>query len=454
MRLSKYTIFYDDYPAKDECLALNTRTQAVVVVGRELKEIMERLPKNGQPAGSPALMQDNLTPETYQLLNQLEDSGILVQDNVDEEKLMRNWFNRIKYQSGTLTSMILTTYNCNFACEYCFEEAVKRHLSMSDETTFRTIQWLKDEVNKRHPSALRLIFYGGEPFLNPVPIMAIGEAMNRFARDKGIKFSFSAITNGSLINMALIGELRRVGLNSLRVTLDGTPEVHNKRRPFLSGHGTFDTIMENIRDVAGIVRVDIAGNFDKENMSSLIGMLDLLKARGLDKKIGTVMFAPVMARMGTENGTIEQTGCSCLSNEMMDDALVLRRETIKRGFRVDPAVAVSACPMTRDGSMAVIDPKGDIYKCAGFVGRDEFCVGNIWDDKLNQRNIDFISLPSPLDEVKCRDCKFLPMCGGGCHFSAQLRHGDYTQMSCEKEYYERAFPEILKMEYARGALAG
>lgn len=447
MKLSRYTLFYEDYPAKDEYLAYNTRTQGLAVVGRQLKEILERLPQNG-----------NLTDETYQLLKQLEDSGLLVKDDADEDKLVAGWFEQIKHASATFTGMVLTTYNCNLACEYCFEDSIKRHISMNDDTTFRTLEYLKSEITRRQQRGLlqkvRLIFYGGEPFLNPVPIMAIGEELNRFAKEKGIKrFSFSAITNGTLINTALIKELARVGLTNLRITLDGTPAVHNQRRPFRNGYGTFEEIVQNIEAISGIVRVDLAANFDRTNSKNLVEMMDLLKARGLDKKIGMLLLAPVMARMSVEASAIEATGCTHLSSELMADGLELRRAAIKRGFRVQPATGVNACPMTQDGSMLVIDPTGDIYKCAGFVGRAEFCVGNIRDGHLNRRNDEFMGMHSALDEAECRQCKFLPMCWGGCRFSAQLRHRDYAKISCEKAYYEQAFPELLKMDYARGALA-
>ncbi|MBI4712938.1 MAG: SPASM domain-containing protein [Planctomycetes bacterium] len=443
MRLSRYTLFYDNFPAPDESLAYNTRTQGIAVVGQELKEVLEHLPQNG-----------NLSDETYQLLNQLADSGLLVNDDADEDKILEQWLDGIKHASSKFTAMLLTTYNCNLACEYCFEESVKRHLYMNDDVTFRTLEYLKQEITRRHPQKVRLIFYGGEPFLNPVPIMAIGEELGRFVKEKGIKrFSFGAITNGTSINTALIGELRQVGLTNLRITLDGTSEIHNKRRPFRNGYGTFDEIVQNIEAVSDIVRVDIAANFDRTNTKSLIEMMDWLKARGLDQKIGTLLLAPVMARMGVEASAIEQTGCSHLSGELMAEGLELRRAAIARGFRVQPATGVNGCPMTQDGSMLVIDPQGDIYKCAGFVGRAEFCIGNIADKQLNHRHTEFMAMHSALDEPDCRKCVYLPMCSGGCRFSAQLRHQDYTRISCEKPYYEQAFPEMLKMDYARGALA-
>lgn len=441
MRLSKYTVFYDNYPGDGDCLALNTRTQSVAVINRQFREVLERLPKNG-----------NLTEQDYEYLNQLQELGILVGDEVDETRLLRHWFNQIKYRTATITAMILTTYDCNFACGYCFEEAVKCHKPMDTATTLKTIAWLKQEVLHKRPKSLRLVFYGGEPFLNPAPILEISDDLNKWCKDRQVRFSFGIITNGSLLNTALLNELRTVGLTNIRVTLDGTAEMHDKRRPFRNGHGTFDMIMRNISAAADIVRVDIGGNFDRANLPDLYNLLDLLEAKGLSRKIGTLTFAPVMARMGAGNSTVEYTGCTALSTDLTREAMKLRREVIRRGYRVEKGINIMTCPMTRDGAMVVIDPAGDIYKCAAFVGRPDFVVGNVKDTNLNYRNIEFMLMEPPVDDARCRECKFLPMCGGGCRFSAQLQHQDCAHIACEKEYYEKILPDMLKMEYERGAI--
>lgn len=452
MRLSKFTVFYDNCPSDDKCLALNTRTQSVAVINRQTRDILERLPKNGQPAGNPALMRENLTAQDYQYLNSLQELGILVNDGVDEARLLKHWFNQIKYRSRSLTAIILTTYDCNFACQYCFEEAVKCHKPMDADTALKTIAWLKQEVVQKRPASLRLIFYGGEPFLNPGPMLEIPTELSKWCKERAVKFSFGIITNGSLLNTALLGELKTLGLSNLRVTLDGTAEVHDQRRPFRSGHGTFDVIMRNISAVADTVRVDIGCNFDHDSLPSLYKLLDVFEAKGLSKKLGTISFAPVMARMGAETSAIEFTGCTSLSSDLTREGLQLRREVIRRGYKVEKGINIMTCPMSREGALSVIDPVGDIYKCAAFVGRPDFVVGNVRDNNLNYRNVEFMLIDAPLDEADCRDCKFLPMCGGGCRFSAQLRHNDCAHTACEKEYYEKIMPEMLRMEYERGAL--
>ena len=494
MKLSKYTVFYDNYPTPGEYLALNTRTQSVVVLNQQLKDLLDRLPGNGNgkvqnkvaegfslpsPTGlepadgninasvtspdngnlkvsSTTVAKTNpktlFSPEEQALLDQLKELGMVLEDDVDELRVLKHWFDQLKYTSPTMTATILTTFQCNLACTYCFEEGVDKHQNMNEQTTKEVISWLKHQVATKRPDTLKLVFYGGEPLLNAVPIYEIGEEMYRWCKNARVKFSFGIITNGTMLNPVMIEEFTKLGLTSIRITLDGPPKEHNKNRPFRNGHGSFDLIIKNIHGVIDKVQVDLGGNFNRENLGSFYRLLDILENNGFKEKLGPMLFAPIIARIGADNKSIDMTGCTSLSHDLMEEGLKLRWEVIRRGFKVTPGMNITTCPMSRDNAMVVIAPNGDIYKCAAFVGRTDFVVGNVRDEQLNYRAIKFMTMHSALEEDKCLDCAYLPMCGGGCRFSSHLEHQDYNQITCDKEYYEKIFPEILKMEYERGAL--
>jgi uncharacterized protein len=461
MKLSRFTLFYDNYPKADEALIYNTRTQSVIQLDPPARAFINKI--KSEPPVDCCL----LSTKEQEYLAIATENGMIIDDNVDEDKVLEHWFNRIKYQTDKLQATILTTYKCNFACTYCIEERVKQPKNLEPQTVSHIIQWLCKKVEEKRPKSLRLMFYGGEPLMNQQPIMAIASAMKAWltqaetnpARSPlkqtsyGARFSFGMITNGSLVNPEVVASLKPLGLTGLSITLDGTKEMHDKRRPYLDGRGSFNKIVENISSVADEVAVDINGNFDRGNLVSLYQLLDYLEEKGLSKKVRRLVFAPVINRMGENKGGVintEAVGCHSLSGEMGEEAFKLRKEIIRRGYGVDPAVVIMSCPMGHDDSMVVIDPYGDIYKCAAFVGRKEFSVGNVSDNgNLNYRNTELMTI-NPWKE--CKDCAYVPMCGGGCRFMAQLKHSDYTKVSCDKEYYEKLFPELLKMEFERGAL--
>ena len=464
LKLSRHTLFYNDYPKPGEYLVFNTRTQAIMELNQQVKDLIERVTSSpmGNTPLNPLLLEGTcmgksplergrgVSSEEQDYINTLKDSGIIIEDNVDETKILEHWFNQIKYQSKTLDVTILTTYQCNFACVYCFEERVKQNKSLDQTTAAQIIEWLKHKVEEKRQEVLRVVFYGGEPLMNPRAILDISQTLNNWCSEKGIKFVFGIVTNGSLIKENLVDEMLKSGLTSIRVTLDGDCEHHDRNRPFLDGRGSFDTIIKNISAVIDKVKIEISGNFDKNNIGSFSALLDYLEQKGLSGKISKMLFAPVVARLG-EVGTpsVEMVGCHSLSNELSDDALGLRRELIERGYNVDPAAVVTSCPMGHDNSMVVIDPYGDIYKCQAFVGRQEFSIGNVSENSFNYRQIEFMTANT---WKQCLDCVYVPMCGGGCRFMAQLKHSDYSRVACDIDYYKNIFPELLKMDYERGAL--
>ena len=290
--------------------------------------------------------------------------------------------------------------------------------------------------------------------MNTKAIFDIAGVLAPWAKKKNIRFNFSITTNGSLLKPELVSKLVKIGLIGVRVTLDGEKELHNKRRPYLDGRGTFDAIIKNIGAVADKIMVEICANFDKENIKNLYKLLDYLDKQKLNRKIKDVCFAPVTARLG-DNGnsgsapSVEMVGCHTLAGELAKEALKLRREVIRRGYDVDRAAIVSNCPMEQDYTMIVVDPYGDIYKCAGFVGHKEFSVGHVSELSFNHRHAEFMAM-NPWKE--CGDCVYVPMCAGGCRLMAQMKHGDCSKPFCDKEYYKKVFPELLKMDYERGAL--
>ncbi|MBI5778923.1 MAG: SPASM domain-containing protein [Planctomycetes bacterium] len=478
MKLSKYTVFYGN---NGDSLVYNTRTQGVlrihphtngigVGVNKEVRDFIGKIISNGV----------SLSPEEQQCLNTLKDSGIIVDKETDEDKVLESWFDEIKFRPRPLHATILTTFKCNFACTYCFEEGVKEQQTMDDQTADQVIAYLKHKAEEKQSPKIRLMFYGGEPLMNPAAIIKIASALQQWTAEKGIKFSFGMITNGSLVRKDIIERLTPLGLTSIRITLDGDKEVHDRRRPYLDGRGSFETIMANIMSITGMevhphtnsigvgVKVELGANFDRANIAGLHRLLDYLEQKGLNKRIARVLFAPVVSRLGPspilspegrgkgEGGadrvrgiTVEPVGCHKLSGELAEEGIKLEKELIQRGYRTPSSVKVNACPMTMDDSMLVIDPAGDIYKCEAFVGREQFCIGNVRERRFNHRYAEFLAL-KPWKE--CGDCAYVPMCGGGCRYIAQLKHSDYTKPACDKEYYEKIFPQLLKMDYERGAL--
>ena len=68
----------------------------------------------------------------------------------------------------------------------------------------------------------------------------------------------------------------------------------------------------------------------------------------------------------------------------------------------------------------VIGPSGDIFKCWNSLGRAGEAIGHVARgcDTSKNKWLEF----QPREDAECRECKFLPVCQGGCA-DVQLRTG-------------------------------
>jgi uncharacterized protein len=435
VKSSKFNIFIPSFPDQGEFLVFNTFTDSRVIINEELKKAMER-------AGE----KSPLNEDEINRLNQLRELGIMVDDEVDEDQELEYWFHKFRYDPSILSVTILTTYACNLGCTYCFQEAFHSPSSMSRETSRKVIRWISGKLRIISPLEIELVFYGGEPLLNPEAIRIISREMSEITNPMGIQLNISIITNGVLLNSQLVDFLLPLGLKEIKVTLDGDREAHDAKRPHRNGEGTFDIILRNLSQLKGKVPISVGGNFDDSNKESIPSLLDLLVERGFNGNLKRVGFKPIFSSL--DNGRFPQNLLNpCTFSDInIEDLLWLRKETQRRGLPCHEGIALGPCEAAREHAYT-IDPFGKIYKCPGSAGMDKFAIGNINEDELNYRNTQFMTF-DPCEI--CRGCPYVPICGGGCRMSAHIKKGDFRDIACERKYFDRAAPEIVKYEYLAG----
>jgi len=435
VRGSKFNIFIPSFPDKGEFLVFNTFTDSRVVINEELKKAMERAEEKSPVNG-----------DEIDYLNQLRELGIMVDDEVDEDRELQEWFQRFRYDSSILSITILTTYACNLRCTYCFQEGLRSPSVMGRGTGVKVIRWISEKLHAVSPRVLELGFYGGEPLLNPKAIHIISKEMSEITKPVGIQLNISIITNGVLINGELVDSLLPLGLKEIKVTLDGDQEAHDAKRRHPNGRGTFDTILGNLLQVKEKVPISIGGNFDDSNKGSIPRLLDLLQEHGFNGHLKRVGFKPIFSSLASANRTGSPFNTCTFSDINVEDMLWLRKETERRGFPCESGIALGPCEAARENAYT-IDPLGKIYKCPGSAGMDQFVIGDINEDELNYRNTQFMTFdPCQI----CRDCPYIPLCGGGCRMGAYIKKGDFQDIACERRYFDKTATEIVKYEYLAG----
>lgn len=367
--------------------------------------------------------------------------GILTPDRFAERHRMRSIFHAQR-DNSPFNAVVVLNLDCNLACTYCYEGAFRGKHYMNGETAALLVETIRRErITQGQP--VRLTLYGGEPLLSLDLIRSIALPLREAALKQGVRFSFSLVTNGTLLSRTCAEELAGLGLNGAKVTLDGPAELHNQSRPFLSGRGSYETILRNVLEVHDIVPLQLGGNFTRETYRHFPRMLDDLLDLGIDPaRIGSVLFAPVVPRAGELGVTDFNNGCACSYEPwLMEAGLYLREETLKRGF---PALKpkLSACMVELEQNL-VISHQGSYYKCPAFMADPGLRIGSLSEgigDYRQSHNLDLWKTE------ECLACAYLPLCFGGCRQMTLLRTGTISAVDCRREYYDAVLENVIRQD--------
>lgn len=443
MRFSNNTIIVDQYPSPEEDLLYNTRTQALVKVPSELRTVVENF--------------EEVTAEVkshyIEDLDALHDMGLVVDDEGEDLQKLKNHMVQLRTSVNQkyLPVTILTTMSCNLKCVYCFEESTRTNEKMTESVQKQVESWLKVKLIEQQYQKLFITFYGGEPLANKPAIDEIAGHMQAWCRSKGLDFNFMLQTNGYLMTSELIDRYKQLGLSSVRISVDGVGEEHDKNRPLRKGGGTFDVIMRNIQSCCDQIPIGISVSYDSDNVTKIERLLDYFSELGILHKLGRFLFSPVHATLGPSGNSEFIQNSSCMCN-YEDDNLVAANQKIhaymsKYGLSMKSGMSTSVCPVTREEGGMTIDQKGYLYKCNSMLGHPEFSTGHISEQQYNKQHQEFLSLDvwrqCPVD------CTYMPMCSGGCRLSSFLKNQNFKRPTCHKPYLNRMARDLIIKDYEK-----
>jgi uncharacterized protein len=450
MQLSKYTLIVNDHPGVGEHLVYNTRTQALLKINQRLRDILDTFDlQQSNKQRFPITEYERHEDELKSLLQM----GVLVEDETDEIQRFDRFMEQRKYgvDHSNFTVSILTTYNCNFACTYCFEESTRTSSQrLADVTSDMIMSWLKKKLKKLQVKQLTINYYGGEPLLNLHAIEYISGHMKAWCESRDMDFKMALQTNGALLTPELVDKYILLGLKSARVSVDGIKEVHDRQRPMRgSGEGTFDVVIKNLISAVDKIKISIAAGYDKGDPSGILALLDYLDKIGVLKKLDNFMHSPIHPTLGPKGDEGAIVGTSCMTN-YETDTLLSATKTIKdalrdKGFQVGSGLSVAMCPLTRDEGGVTVDTNGLLFKCNSMLGHPELAIGDVREDEYNEKQKEFMATDN---WKKCdSDCSYAPICNMGCRLFAFFKTQDWRAKSCEREYMDEFMPRAIKFEY-------
>lgn len=442
-------------PGRDEVFLMNTLSQAQLLVSSDVARLLDEFPR--------AAAQQPLPSESAEAVRTLFEQGFLVRSRAAERDAIEHYFTDVREDTSELRLTILTTLQCNFACEYCYQgehgaPAVSGQ-KMTAETAAQIVSWVEDRLDAIGPERLSITFFGGEPLLNQPALFAVAEGVWAVTAARGIRQTITVVTNGLLLTPAVVTRLKQSGLSGIKITLDGDRDTHDALRPLRGGQRSFDRIIENLKSVAGMCRLTIGGNFDVASAESFPALLDFLREQELDEHIARINFKPIIrptpekpsltkgivlkavdpsAPLGgacasaAGSGTGSAASSPCDSCHFVDEKMEwLRRTAKEKGFSVPDGTHAGPCDIHRRHSYT-LGPDGAIYACPGFTGELGQAIGHISKPAEpvhvhNARRFERVE-----GWRRCGDCAFIPACAGGCATASHVELGDMHAPTCHK----------------------
>jgi uncharacterized protein len=368
--------------------------------------------------------------------------GILVEDKVVEQQQVAGYFDWANANARRYTALVTLNLDCNLACPYCYEDHFRGKSYMSEATADILIETILNGPISAGKEVL-LDFYGGEALLSIPLIRRIAKPLHEASKKRGIAFSFNLVTNGTLLTRNVVEELIGFGLVGAKITIDGPPQIHNSQRPFVSGKGSFDIIMSNLKEVCGLIKVQVGGNFTRTNYQFFPELLDILKAEGVSTDmLYMVQFSPVIPTAGEAGLGDFAMGCACTNEPWLIEAsLYLREEILKRGWNT-PKPKLMGCMVEFENDL-IVAWDGSIFKCPAFMGWSDLKIGTLADgisDYKESHNMDVWK------NDECFECSYLPLCFGGCRFLQRLRTGAIDGVDCRKQYFDKSLEQIIRQD--------
>jgi uncharacterized protein len=446
---------------RDDVFLMNTFTDAQLIVTRDVADLLDRL-----PAGPPA----SWDAREREALATLTEHGFIVESREADRRRLEEFFTTVREDRRQLRVTVLTTLQCNFACDYCIQGDhgdYNKHASrMSLDTAAHVAAWAEERLDAIAPESFVLTFFGGEPLLNMPAVYYLSERLWQACHRRGVTLQINIITNGLLLTPEIVDRLVPFGLTSVKVTLDGDRDTHNRMRPLRGGQGTFDKIIGNVRRIAGKCRVSIGGNFDETSVDSYPALLDFLREQDFAGSLSRIAFKPVIRERpsGTPKGMIPLTAVStegkplngtcmttagsgssiCDTCSFLDDKMsFLRDETRKRGFATVDGVHMGPCEIHRRHAHT-IGPDGSLFACPGFAGDAHQSTGHI-DGREDAQRVRAVERFEAVAAWKaCNDCAFIPVCAGGCTVAGHTEGGSIQAPSCHKSSFEAGLVSLAR----------
>lgn len=397
--------------------ARTTRDDGSLILYNSYTGVINILPPHLVPRVTELLRRQGfeLAGEPDGLTSKLVRGGFLVRAEVDEFRRARMMHEREIHGTETQHLILMPHEDCNFRCVYCYETFKIKKMRRDVR------QGIKNYVRKRARGirVLGVSWFGGEPLLAPDVIADLSAEMLRICAEHDIAYEASITTNGYLLTPDVAELLLKAKVTTIQITLDGPKQYHDQRRVLKGGGGTYDLIIENLRQLRARpdpFKVLLRVNFDRENVGGMDQHIDALAAEFADDPRFTVYFRPI----GTWGGPNDTNLPVCVGTEGDRQMITLTSIANQRRLRSSRELLealqpnASVCYAARENSI-IVRADGKLSKCTVALDDERNFVGRITPDgdlELDQDRFAVWVTSDEGDDPGCQRCFYRPSCQG------------------------------------------
>ncbi|MBU7004411.1 MAG: anaerobic sulfatase maturase [Theionarchaea archaeon] len=343
--------------------------------------------------------------------------------------------------------------SCNLSCQYCFylgksELYPERPGHMSDEVLEEMVSQFMGMTSKQAAFS----WQGGEPLLAGLEFYQRAiQLQKKYGRGHVVSNSFQ--TNGTRLNENWTEFFRKYKF-LVGISLDGPKEIHDHYRRKRGGGSTYDDVMAGIELLKdGRVDFNVLSVVNDVSARKPVEIYEFLRGQG----INFLQFVPCLEwnREG-DSPTEFSVGPREYGDFLCKIFDLWVRDYPEVYVRLFNSVLAMRLGMGRGlctlgpacGEYVVVEHNGDVYPCDFFV-EPETLLGNIMETPLRTivEGTDLLSFArkkSSLEE-KCRNCKWVDLCFGGCQYHRRNSPRSFFCSSYER-FFDYAEGGFLKIE--------
>lgn len=358
----------------------------------------------------------------------LGDSHILrVLENLNSDKGA--------YEHKYPHSLILQlTSNCNLRCTHCFlggcDDSYSSANDLSEDELLKHLKYFVEEINIVYCSIT-----GGEIFTSPSFLKIL-----KYLKSKNVIIEL--LTNATMINEKMADKLSKT-LNKrtdcIQVSLEAPSEEINDS---IRGKNVFRKVIQNVKHLTSRgIKVVLAITVNSINTNQLEEMYDLCKSIGVSKlNVGRFQLSNSSQEyLVPETDKIFINVAKLIQKYQKDKMVNLDLRCIKpfdflnfsRGaILLDKKLALDN-PVTPQNlycrprhDVFTLFADGNITLCYSSKAQ-ELCIGNIkensFDEIWENRYSNPIFQERKIEDLVCKDCKYVSLCRGGCPINAYVK---------------------------------